>query len=316
MSKRRATSQQDIRRKRYKVASGIIDPSTSGVYITCPRGKEKRCVDEMLRFFEEKLDEYGIKPLDEEADEAEPEHEEEDKEEAGQEDEQEISIEDSIKAELNEIKKGNKKSKNAKNNGSKSSKLILSIPLGQECLVFIKFRKPIDPEEFIHRIFVDLSNCDIKKTRYALKMTPVQQSCSATKEELMKLAKSVMERHFHQGQDIQKRGLKYAININKRSFTAMEKMDMINSIAECMTHDYDHAVDLKEFDKLIMVECFKSNIGMSVLDDYGKFYKYNIDQLFAKKKLLNSVPSRVKNTESSHQVAENTETARGSTEKQ
>lgn len=251
---KRPRSETDARKKRYKVSSGIIDPGIAGVYASCPRSREKQCMDELLNLFTEKIEEYGIKPL--ETKEQEPG--------------KEMSLEESIAAELAELKDEGKK-----NEGQ--PKLVEPIRLDQECIVFIKLRRPIDPEKFVHDVVADIYNLGTKRTKYTQKLSPVQHSCNATVEELQKLSKKVMERHFHTPGA---QGIKYAIHVNRRNFSALEKMDIIRKVAECMGHDQGHVVDLKNYDKLILVECFKNNIGMSVLEDYLKYNRYNLDQMF------------------------------------
>ncbi len=265
MGKRRFNgggNSNDNRRKKYKISAGILDPGLAGVYVTCPRHKEKPCTDELMRLFSEKIEEYGIKPV--EYGQGEEEGDDSDGKK------KEVSIEDSIKAELETIET----SKNSKD------QLIKPIPLGQECLVFIKFRKPIDPEQFIHRILNDLYESKVKRTKFALKFSPVQFSCNATLDELLKLAKKVLQRHFHNEKD--QKPVKFAINVNKRNFNTIEKAEIIKKIAESVGRDHGHKVDLKKYQKLVMVECFKNNIGLSVVDDYDKFSRYNVDQMFEK----------------------------------
>ncbi|GMM32838.1 putative tRNA acetyltransferase [Saccharomycopsis crataegensis] len=266
MGKRRNGGGQDRSKKRYKVCTGMLEPGTAGVYATCGRKREKKCTDELMALFNDKIEEYGIKPLEDDTEEKKTNGEEQDK--------KELSIEDSIKAELEQLE-GSKKKSNNKHN------LLQPITLGQECLVFIKLRRPIDPEKFIHRILTDLYNDKERRTRFTLKLTPVQSSSSASIEEIQKLSKKVLARHFHNPED-QKKGIKFAINVSKRNFNTVPREELIKKIAECMGHENDHKVDLKNYDKLVMVECFKNNVGMSVADDYEKYSRYNVDQMYLK----------------------------------
>lgn len=248
---KRGNSSNDDRRKKYKVASGIVDPNTCGVYATCPRNREKKCADELVDLFNDYVEEWDIKPS------------------AKEEYEKDLTVEESVKAELKQME-------DAKHN---KDRLVRSVHLGQQCLVFIKLKKPIDPEKFVHNVLEDLFVTKEKKTRYTLKLLPVQSSCSASIEEIQKLARKILEPHFH-GENQQP--LKFAININKRNFNTIEKDTLTKKIAECVGHNHGHKVDLKNFDVLIMVECFKNNVGMSVVKDFKKFCNYNVDQIFEK----------------------------------
>ncbi|KAG2736298.1 hypothetical protein G9P44_000388 [Scheffersomyces stipitis] len=244
--------------KKFK-ASGFIDPHTTGVYATCNRHKEQACRKELMNLFEEKIGEYfDLENGDNSEDE-------------GQQDEdKELSIEEQIQKELEGLKevKGTKK------------ELLKPIELDCECLVFIKTRRPIDPEVLVERICQESYESKIKNTRYTQKLTPVTFSVSPTKEELKKLASRVLAPHFHkpEGQE----PIKFAIQVSRRNFNAMPKDEIIKSIAESVGRDHGHSVDLKNYDKIILVECYKTSIGMSVANNYLKYDKFNLQQIFEK----------------------------------
>lgn len=267
MGKRQGGPQGGSKSKKFKT-SGFIDPNTMGIYATCNRHKEQQCRQELLNLFGEKIEEYFDLSVGGSDDEDEEE-------------EEELSIEQQIEKEVNEMKE------------AKTSKkeLMKSIDLGCECLVFIKMRKPIVPEVLIEKLCNESYNSKIKTTRYTQKLSPVTFSVTPTMEELRKLAKRVLAPHFHQEDQ---KPYKFAIQISKRNFNALPKSDMIKAIAESVGQDHGHSVDLKNYDKLILVECYKSNIGMSVVNDYLKLEKYNLQQIFEKHAENDDKTSRVK----------------------
>ncbi|EGW30009.1 uncharacterized protein SPAPADRAFT_158333 [Spathaspora passalidarum NRRL Y-27907] len=240
-------------RKRFKNSGKLLDPNTSGVYATCNRNKETQCRNELINLFNEKIPEYF------------------NVNEGGEEDEEEeqkkLSIEDKIKLELAELKET-------------KADLLKPIELDVECLIFIKTKKPVNPVELVQRLCQESYDSKVKTTRYTQKLSPVTDSCSASKEELKNLAKRVLAPHFHSGD--QQQPVKFAIQISKRNFNTLKKDEMIKTIAECIGHDYNHKVDLKDYDKLIVVECYKNNIGMSVVENYQKYSKFNLQQIFEK----------------------------------
>lgn len=239
---------------KYKVSSGIIDPSTSGIYATCARHREKNCQKELSLLFDDKFKEY-YKDADLEEEE----------------DEEELSIEDAIKKELQELQQ-------TKENVKKEP--FQFIDLGCECVVFCKTRKPVDPVDFVEKLCQESFESKIKTTRYTQKLTPITFSVSASVEELTKLAQKVLKPHFHkeEGQE----PVTFAIKVSSRNFNTIDKMDIIKKVAECVGRDHGHKVDLKKYQKLILVECFKNNIGMSVVDNYDKYQKFNLQQIFEK----------------------------------
>ncbi|KAK6205279.1 thump domain-containing protein [Scheffersomyces amazonensis] len=284
MGKRKGNGGNDGGKKKKFKASGFVDPNTSGIYATCNRGREQQCRKELMNLFSEKIEEYF--DLDKEvSDDEEEENDEIEK--------KELSIEDQIKQELNDMKE-EKKSKKA---------LLQPIELGCECLIFIKTRRPIDPEELVTRICQEGYESNIKTTRYTQKLSPVTYSVSPTIEEIKKLALRVLAKHFHQPKDIQK-PLKFAIQINKRNFNAIPKDNIIKAVAECVGREHGHQVDLKNYDKLIMVECYKTNVGMSVVDNYLKYEKFNLQQIFEKNLPDDSSDSTSRVKKSSEQKTE------------
>lgn len=276
MGKRKGDGGGGNRNKKYKV-SGFIDPNTTGVYATCNRGREQGCRKELMNLFSEKIDQWypgWEEQLEENA--------EDDAEEKT--DDKELSVEDKIKKELAELESSKNNDKNAKKS------VLQPIDLGCECLVFIKTKKPIEPADLVHRLCEEASVTKAKNTRFTQKLTPIQYSVSASMEELLKLAQKVLKPHFHQEKDQQP--VTFAIQVTRRNFNTLEKDEIIKTIANCVGREHGHKVDLKKYDKLIMVECYKNNIGMSVVSDYLRFEKFNLQQIF-EKDMGDSTVSRV-----------------------
>lgn len=254
MAKRKSESGGGNRNKKYKT-SGFIDPNTSGIYASCNRGREQGCRKELMSLLTEKVEEWY------------PDWEKEVEED---EESQELSVEDQIKKELDELKSENKSIK---------KHVLLPIDLGCECLVFIKVRKPVVPAEFVERLCNEVYESKVKNTRYTQKLTPINFSVSASMEELVKLAEKILKPHFHQEDQ---KPVKFAIQVTRRNFNTLEKEDIIKTIANCVGREHGHSVDLKKYDKLILVECYKNNIGMSVVEDYLRLEKFNLQQIFEK----------------------------------
>lgn len=233
-------------KKKYKVSSGIVEPGQYGIYATCNRNREQNCAKELKILFDEKVKE--MYPVAEDESEGE-----------------ELTVEQQIQREVGQLK-------NTKEAGS-----ISSIPLGADCFVFLKTKKPVVPSEFVTN-FIQNLNPKRKNTRFTQKLTPIDSSCSASMEEIKKLAQRVLLPHFGNNE----KALKFAININRRNFATIDKMDIIKCVAAEVGEP--HSVDLKKPDKLILIECFKNNVGMSVVGGaiYEQFFKFNLQQIFEK----------------------------------
>lgn len=285
MGKRRADGNAS-KSKKFK-ASGIVDPNTSGIYATCARGRELGCRKELMNLLTEKIEtlypDWQQTLEAEKAESEKAESEELDKGDAAP--KKELSVEDEIQKELAEMKTA-AKSKQA------AHPLLHPIELGCECIVFIKVRKPALPTELVHALCEEALLSKQKKLRFIQKLSPVTYSVSASTEELEKMASRVLKPVFH-GEN--QKPVKFAIQVTRRNFNAIEKEDIIKLVAATVGREHGHTVDLKEYDKLIMVECFKNNIGMSVVSDFKRFEKLNLQQIFEKDMGEDSV-SRVKPT--------------------
>ncbi|SCW02932.1 LAFE_0F17458g1_1 [Lachancea fermentati] len=267
MAKRSREEGPADRRKKFRFSSGTLEPCVSGIYATCSRKHEKQAAQELGILFQEKLEEYYANELSSL-----------NKNEAGDQNSEELSVEDQIKKELEALR--------SKPKGHKNKEILKFIDLNCECVIFCKTRSPIVPEVFVHKLMEEFSDPKSlqKRTRYVQKLTPITFSCNASLSELEKLCDKVLKPHFHMDNGV---NYTFAIEITRRNFNTIDKMELIQKVASAVGKGgkYNHKVDLKNYDKLILVECFKNNIGMSVVDsDYReKFKKYNIQQIFEAK---------------------------------
>ncbi|GME83814.1 unnamed protein product [Ambrosiozyma monospora] len=179
---------------------------------------------------------------------------------------EELSVEDSIKKELEELKSENK--------DSQQKDILLELPIGAESLTFFKTRKPIVPSEFVMKICESYYESKEKTSRFVQKMYPIDQSCTATIPEFKKMAQNVLEGKFESGQT-------YNIGLVKRNFTVIERDTFTEMLAELLP---GCGLRYKGADKIIIIYCFKSNIGMSVIDNnlYERLCRFNLQQIYDK----------------------------------
>ncbi|EER31456.1 conserved hypothetical protein [Candida tropicalis MYA-3404] len=262
MGKRAAEDSNKPAKKRFKNVSKLIDPNTSGIYATCPRRKESSCRQELMNLLSDKIPEYFDLSKTNEDDEDEDDEK------------KELSIEDKIKLELEELKdiKDSKK------------ELLQPIELDVECLIFIKTRKPIDPELLVHKICKESYETGQKTTRYTQRLMPIMDTCTIGGDEpldkIRELAKKVLARHFHNEKD--QKPIKFAIQVSKRNFNQLQSDGIIKAVAEAVGQNHGHSVDLKTYEKLIIVECYKNSVGIGVADDFLKFSRFNLQQIYEK----------------------------------
>ncbi|KAK4691510.1 tRNA acetyltransferase TAN1, partial [Phenoliferia sp. Uapishka_3] len=192
-----------------------------GIFITCVRGKEGRCVGEMYDLLDEtanriypaeRLAELEktriIKPSylpegEEGTEAASPVAEES----SDSEDEDE-SIEDQIARELREmaqVKAGtitaHKKAKKVE--GSPKVKRVRprfeSLVTNTDCLVFMSIAWPYDPVELAEAMVMEVQETGVSRTRYTRRLEPVSITCGALSSEIIsKQSLALIEKTFHE----------------------------------------------------------------------------------------------------------------------
>ncbi|EWC45230.1 hypothetical protein DRE_05957 [Drechslerella stenobrocha 248] len=238
----------------YMNANKHIEPDWNGIFATCDMGRESRCVAELYRLFEEYADKiYG--PED-----AGPADGAQDQTRNEAEDDPGDDIETAIAAEVQSI--------NAKRQNK--AKRITSIRLDTQCLIFFHTRAPVDPTELVASIFKDMEETRERKTRFTNRLTPITKTCKANYEDLEKMAKEVLEPHFHKGQT----GVKFAIRPNLRDHNVMNRDEIIKTVAR--TVGSEHKVDLKHYELLIIVEVHRNICGVSVVRDFEHYKRFNM----------------------------------------
>ncbi|KAI9710501.1 MAG: hypothetical protein M1820_002637 [Bogoriella megaspora] len=232
-------------------SSTSIQPGDAGIWITCSRGKESKCVAEAKDLFEEyarKL--YNIDVAvssDVLADIT-----------------GEAGIEDDINKELEGLQKPT------------STPLFKPIRLDMECVVFFKTEPPLEPCSFVRRICEDASQASsIKHTRFVKRMSPVTLVGKASESGVDAVSKEVLAPHFHQGGPSRK----FAIRPTIRNSNLLSRDGVIRQVA--LAVGPGHSVDLKGYDLLVIVEIYKSICGISVVGkDFDKLKRYNLAEIY------------------------------------
>ncbi|CAO3607296.1 unnamed protein product [Cunninghamella blakesleeana] len=230
----------------------------AGVLVMCTRGREQRAVKEAINLFNQYADELYPETK---TDNKEVEEEKDVKED----------IEDSIAKELAELKESKSK--------SSVKKRFTYIATGTDCLVFIKTCDEIEPSKFIHDILIDMQEKQVKKTRYISRLLPVQKTCHANLPEIEREAKLVISPQFSAMKDENDNIISksFSVNARIRNCSKIDRMEVTKAFASAV--GLPHKVDLKEPDYVIIVEICQTICMMSVVSDFGKLRKYNLESL-------------------------------------
>ncbi|KKO98943.1 hypothetical protein THAR02_08957 [Trichoderma harzianum] len=273
-----------------------LEVGDEGIWVTYARGMKGKAVREFKALcdeYGEKL--YGIKPP---VDESEPK--------SGDEDE---DIEASIEKELEAMKAP----KQPQPRG-----VFSPVSVAIECVFFMKTMRPVDPCQLVLEICRDARGCESAKDRkckYINRLTPVVDTEKASEKGVQRVARKVLASFFNlneeeKGKDEDREEEKsaeapdeveeaketvkevvarnaetdapftYAIRPTMRNHSILESQAVIKMIAGMVKPE--HKVNLKNPDKVILVEIFQLFCGVSVVDgkEWEELKRYNINVLY------------------------------------
>ncbi|KAI0550923.1 hypothetical protein F4679DRAFT_540874 [Xylaria curta] len=259
-----------------------LEVGDMGFWVTCQRSKEMRAADEILSICEDYAQKlFGISP--DGADEKDQEESEED-------------IEDAIEKELAAMKKPASKPKDGP---------FDLLRMNVDCVLFMRTRAPVDPLVLVREICKDAAVAKDKslwRSRFINKLTPITLTGKATEKGLEDVAQKVLAEHFQLAESETETGdgedgaCSYAIRPTLRAHTTLKRGDIIDKVAKMISKR--HKVDLKNPDKVIIIEIFQTFVGMSVVgEDWEAMKRYNIHELY-----LASSKSAADSEESEKQV--------------
>ncbi|KAK4549186.1 hypothetical protein LTR36_007644 [Oleoguttula mirabilis] len=205
-----------------------IQPGDSGIWATCNKGREAKCVGELRDLFAEYAELLYGDALATEKGEDSAEDEPAD-------------IESEIRAEVAGIRKPT------------TVQLFTPVRVDVQCVVFFKTVAPVEPVSFVKKICEDAMNhAARKRTRSVKRLSPMTLMGRATAESLDKIAAEVLAPHFHQEPF---RSRKFAIRPTLRNHSVLNRDSIIKQVASVVGRG--HEVDLRNYELLIVVEIYQ-----------------------------------------------------------
>lgn len=135
-----------------------------------------------------------------------------------------------------------------------------------------------DPTQLVHAIMSDAVEKKVQKSRFILRLVPISVICKAYMDDLKKVADDLFEKDFATKLG---EGKTFAIMYKSRFNQTLKRTDVIRSLAEIVVEKNPaHKVDLTDPDLAIVVEIIKNLCCVSVLQNYTKFKKYNLSELY------------------------------------
>lgn len=244
-------SKQFYAKQARKPQRNFLEPGIKGFLVTC-NFKERDSIRECYGL----LNEYYKKSL------KEPEVKEEEKPD---------DDDDDITSQIqNQIEKTNKQLK-------ERILLFQSIDTGVQNCLFIKTSIE-DPIALGSTIMRDLAETKIKRTKVTLRLLPIQSVCKSKMEDIIDAAGLLFDQYFL------KEPVTFSINYNKRFNNDIKRDEVIKELADIVSMKNPlHKVNLKEPQLSIIVEVIKGCCLLSVIPDYLKLKKYNVNELWEKR---------------------------------
>ncbi|CAD7003062.1 unnamed protein product [Ceratitis capitata] len=140
-----------------------------------------------------------------------------------------------------------------------------AVDTGATNCIFVRTSLP-DPVELGARIITDIARTREQKTRFLLRLVPVEVVCRANMVDIKNAAGELFDKYFL------KKGTTFAIVFNKRYNNDLKRDDIIRDLAALVeSKNIKNSVDLKQAEKTILVEVIKGLCCISVLDGYLKY---------------------------------------------
>ncbi|EMD00041.1 hypothetical protein BAUCODRAFT_363290 [Baudoinia panamericana UAMH 10762] len=256
-TEKRVKKQWRVPRKndRGAVNARAIQPGDSGIWATCNKGREGKCVGELYDLLAEYAELLYADQLAPDANDTVADDDADDG----------ADIESNIRAEVDGIRKPS------------TIQLFTSVKVDVQCVVFFKTVAPVQPVALVQRICEDAQNQRaLKRTRFVKRLSPMTLMGRASAEGLESVAKQVLAPHFHQ-QPFQSR--RFAIRPTLRNHNTLSRDLVIKQVAGLVGPG--HIVDLKNYELLIVVELYANICGVSVVNNtFEDLKRFNLAEIF------------------------------------
>lgn len=131
-----------------------------------------------------------------------------------------------------------------------------------------------DPVKLAEKIMIDLQESKQKKTRFLLRLVPVEMTCKAYIKDIEKAIEPILEKYF------KTEARTFSIIFNHRNNDNLSKDELIKVVADKVTSlRADHKVNLKEAELSIIIEIIRNIALLSVVPNFFKFKKYNLHSI-------------------------------------
>ena len=182
---------------------------------------------------------------------------------------------DDVDASLQKEVKALKKSRANKNRNRFSQ-----VNSGVNNVLFIRTTLP-DPNRIVDSIFSDVLDSGKGQSRFIMRFMPVLNTCRADAEKIKALAQTVLKPFFG---ELNEDGHSYAVMFKARNSNLIGSSDVQELIWKVVIEmSIKNRVDLTTPEYVIHVNIMRTICCMSVLNNYKKYSKYNLQELTSSK---------------------------------
>ncbi|CDP08512.1 unnamed protein product [Coffea canephora] len=181
---------------------------------------------------------------------------------------EEKSVDKLIEAELAEL-------------GDKSKRRFSNLDSGCNGVVFVQMRKRDDdpnPKDIVQYMMTSLASTRKHMSRFMLRVLPIELSCYASEEEIVRAIKPFIAKYFPV--EAQKPH-KFAVLYEARANTGIDRTKIIDAVAKSVPSP--HKVDLSHPDIHIVVQIVKTVCLIGLVEKYKELAKFNVRQLTSSK---------------------------------
>lgn len=181
-------------------------------------------------------------------------------------------IEAQIAAELQHIKASERRGPRS------TTDRFRKVETDTECLVFISVSPPLDPLTLVVALLDEVAKTGEPGTRFVQRLSPVSNTCHADFSSLLEHSQAVLPRFFPPDGP----GRTFKIDPRIRSHSTLHRSDVIAAIAQAIPTTPSaklHTANLDNPDMWIVVEILKNTAAISVLADYDRYKKYNLQSV-------------------------------------
>ncbi|CAL7936343.1 unnamed protein product [Xylocopa violacea] len=257
-----------------------LEPGMKGFLCTC-NFSEKECVRDAYKILNEFADEIYGPDITKDTNNEDKKQSVREEDDSVSENDEEDDISTALNKELHELKTEYSKPVNARR--------FQVVDTGVKNVVFIRSTLT-NPLELVTKIITELNETKQQRTRFLLRLLPIEVVCKANMTDIKAKANVMLEKYFAQEPKT------FSIVFNRHSNSNIHRDEVIEDLAEIISKkNPGNKADLKNPEFAVIVEMIRGVCLMSVAPNYYKFRKYNLLEICNTKEPKNDTKEEEEN---------------------